>query len=198
MGVAVHREGPLRRNVSVNKTRWHIKCFRRSEGFDSIKPLSSEYGMIWWHDIIPVSSVHRLTAATHKIQQATAETCVKQRALCTHEMPVRLSFHSAKYVVSGRPQQVSWYPKTQTHKLCYIRSVTDQQTSSAYTCWVWTPGRMSTSSRIADCSVVFHGVHTTKRESCEMFGDGNVLFEKTTWLAERTFWRLFWGFYVAW
>jgi len=36
--------------------------------------------MIGWHDVIPVSSVHRHTAATHKIQQAAAETCVKQQS----------------------------------------------------------------------------------------------------------------------
>lgn len=60
--------------------------------------------------------------------KATAETCVKQQALCTHEISVRLSFHSAKYVASGRLQQFTWYLQTQKPKLCYtrIRSETDQ------------------------------------------------------------------------
>jgi len=108
MGAVVNLEGPVRCNVSVNKTWWHKKCFS-SECFDYINPQSSEYGMIWWNYVIPVSSVHRHTAATHKIQEAAAARFVKQRALCTHDTPVRLSFHSAKYVTSGRLQQVSWY-----------------------------------------------------------------------------------------
>ena len=128
MGVAVHHEGQVRGNVGVNKTWRHRKCFRISECFDYIKPQSSEREMIGCHNVIPVSF------GTQTYGSNTQDTTNSRWNVCQvtaqpKRPSFRLSFHSAKHMASGRPRQVSSYPKTDTVVML-------GKVGSAYTCWV--------------------------------------------------------------
>jgi hypothetical protein len=193
MGVAVHREGPVRGNGGgVNKTWWHRKWFRISERFNYIKPQSSEYGMIWWHDVIPLSSVHRHTAATHKIQQAAAETCVKQR----HNWNIRLSdfrFTVLKMWSMWSCHNSARIQDTDTEVM--LGKVSDrpvQPTPAELNTWEDVRGvAYSESHRGLQCCVSWRA--HSKCVNWETCSDG-----KTIWLAGNTFWRLFCGFHVVW